>query len=371
MQRMDLSVGDIAEMADPVLRNLWITQRYHEFAVALRDAGLADDATWCAFAVWASKTAGATIRGEVLPARAKQLLLDNEATEASLHRFNHGLVGRAVQNLTRDHLGRLVEDVTGDVSRQIAEGNVLVFAELAPIFTEMLRALDLKPASAEDLAAAVTPALASLATKVDAAAAATAFQSYGRALFAPAERTILILQANILAVAHEQRRLQPAISGALNAAISDTLKKLIEDDIVCHVPTAAARHWLDGLTDDLCEVLDEAWDTALTESIMQLVTASETLDLRRDVPPLPDGMFPSGLRELTGTAAESAFAQWDKTAGSGTPSGAHDWAVLEDRMNFIVNLFRSRQKDGSLFDPPFTATQRAEMAQGQLPPGPL
>jgi hypothetical protein len=371
MQRMDPSVGDIAGMADPVLRNLWITQRYHEFAVALRDAGLGEDATWCAFAVWASKTAGATIRGEVLPARAKQLLLDNEATQAALHRFNHGLVGRAVQNLTHVHLDQLVEGVTGDVSRQIAAGNVLVFAELAPIFADLLHAYDLKPASAQELAAAITPALASLGTGADAASAATAFDSYGRALFAPAERATLILQANILAVAHEQRRLQPAISGALNAAISDTLKKLVEDDIVRHIPTATARHALDGLTDDLCKVLDEAWDTALTESIMQLVTASETFDLRRDVPPLPDGMFPSGLRKLNGTAAESAFAQWDKTAGSGAPSGAHDWAVLDERMNFIVILFRSRQNDGSLFDPPFTATQLAEMAQGQLPPGPL
>ncbi len=370
MQRMDPSVGDIAGMADPVLRNLWITQRYHEFAVALRDAGYGGEATWCAFAVWASKTAGATIRGDVLPARANQLLFDNEATHAALHRFNHGLVGRLVQDLTHNHLSKLIEGVSRDVSRQIATGNVLVFAELAPVFSALLHAHELKPASAKELAATFAPALASLGTGADAASAATAFDSYGRALFAPAERTTLILQANILAVAHEQRRLQPAISAALNAAISDTLEKLV-DDIVRHLPIAAARHALDGLTDDLCKVLDEAWDTALTESIMQLVTASETFDLRRDVPPLTDGMFPSGLRQLTGTAAESAFAQWDKTGGSGTPSGAHDWAVLDERMNFIVNLFRSRQNDGSLFDPPFTAAQLADMAKGQLPPGPL
>ena len=55
---MDLSVQDIAAMTDPVQRNLWITQRYHEFALQLRDAGAGEDATWCAFAVWASKTAG-------------------------------------------------------------------------------------------------------------------------------------------------------------------------------------------------------------------------------------------------------------------------------------------------------------------------
>jgi hypothetical protein len=371
MRRMEFSVGDIAGMGDPVLRNLLITQRYHELAVGLRGAGYGNDATWCAFAVWASKTAGSTIRGEVLPVRAKSLLLDNDAVQATLHQFNHGMTGRALRNLTHDHLDHLVDGVTADVSRQIAAGNVLVFAELAPIFTTLLHVLASKPATAAELAAAVSPVLASSGADPDGDSAARAFESYGRAVFAPEERAPLILEANILAVAHEQRRLQPAISGALNAAVSDTLKKLIETDIVRHLPTTEARRALDALTDGLCSVLDGAWDMAVTESIMQLVTARETFDLRRDVPPLANGMFPSGLRTLTGTGAEAAFAQWDTTAGTGVPTGAHDWAVLDERMNFIVTLFRSRQNDATLFDPPFSALQLADLAQGQLPPLPL
>jgi hypothetical protein len=370
MQRMEPSVGDIAGMADPVLRNLWITQRYHELAVALRDAGLGEDATWCAFAVWASKTAGATIRGKVLPSRATKLLVDNDATQAALHRFDHGMAGRALSHLTHDHLVQVIKSVTGDVSKEIAAGNVLVFAELAPLFTELLAAHQSEPGSPQELATALAPALASLGTGGD-AAAATAFGSYGRALFGPVDRSTLILQANVLAVAHEQQRLQPAISAALDAAISDTLKKVIEADIVSHLPVAEARQALDGLIDDICNVLDAAWDTALTEAIMQLVTAAETFDLRRDVPPLPGGMFPPGLRDLTGTDAEAAVARWDKTAGTGIPSGARDWAILDQRMNFIVNLFRSRQNDATLFDPPFAPQQLAALALGQLPPGPL
>jgi hypothetical protein len=99
---MDLSVTDIAGMTDPVLRNLCITQRYREFAVALRDAGYGEDATWCAFAVWASKTAGATIRGEMLPVKAKALQLDDDESRAAVHRFNDGLAGTPVQRLTHD-----------------------------------------------------------------------------------------------------------------------------------------------------------------------------------------------------------------------------------------------------------------------------
>ncbi|HEX4434465.1 MAG TPA: hypothetical protein VH012_06530 [Acidimicrobiales bacterium] len=368
---MEPSDGDIAAMTDPVLRNLCITQRYSEFAIALRDAGHGPDATWCAFAVWASKTAGATIRGDVLPARAKELLRDGDDTSAALGRFNSGLAGKAMQHLTHDHLGQLVEGVTADVSGHIAAGNVLVFEELAPIFTALLDACRSKPITPATLDAAITPALKSLGTDPDAASAATAFSSYGQALCAPAERAALVLQANILAVAHEQRRLQPAISGALDAAIRDTLEELIQNEIIRHLPTEGARHALTALTEDVCQVLDEAWDTALTESIMQLITASETFDLRNDIPPLAGNMFPSGLRTLAGTVAEDAFSLWDKTEGTGAPSGADDWAVLEQRMNFIVNLFRSRQNDSTLFEPPFSDVQLAALAQGQLPPGPL
>ena len=357
-------------MTDPVQRNLWITQRYHEFAVQLRDAGAAEDATWCAFAVWASKTAGATIRGEVLPARAKQLLSSNDAAQEVLHRFNHGVTGWAWNHLSHDHLAQVVEGVTSDVSKQIAAGNVLVFAELAPLFTAFIDAHH-SSSSPGELAAAMQPVLASLASDTDGAPVLVAFDAYAQALFSPSDRPALILQANTLAVAHEQHRLQPAIFAALNAAISDTLQKVIEVDIVRHLPTAEARRVLDGLTGDVCKVLDEAWDTALTEAIMKLATASETLDLRRDVPPLSAGMFPPELGHLTGTAAEAAVAQWDRTGGTGTPSGARDWAVLEDRMNFIVNLFRSRQRDASLFSAPFSDAQLAVLAQGQLPPGPL
>jgi hypothetical protein len=305
---MDDTVGEIVAMADPVLRNLCITQRYHEFAVALRDAGCGADATWCAFAVRASKTAGATIRGDVLPGRATALL-DDDSTQDALQETNHGLAGWALQKLTYHHLGRVVEDVTADVASQIAAGNVLVFRELAPIFTALVQGLASKPFTQEALAATMAPALSALGTDADAPMVAVAFAGYGGAPFAGGGRPALVLDANILAVAHEQRRLQPAISGALSAAVSDTLKRLIETDIVRRVPGEDARHTLEELTDGLCSVLDQAWDTALTESIMRLVTPGETFDLRQDVPPRPDGTFPLGLRALKETPAEASYAQ--------------------------------------------------------------
>jgi hypothetical protein len=369
---VSLSVEDIASEKDPILRNLLITQRYHEYAVQLRDAGIAEDATWCAFAVWASKTAGATIRREVLPARARDAILNNDDVQAVLEKFKRGIIGRVVTHLSHDHLATAIEAITGDVSDSIAAGNVLVFEELAPLFTELLAA----HGSADPAhLAATTDAFAAMEAKLagdeETSGVAIAFSAYRDALFTPSGRAPMILQANTLAVAHEQQRLQPAIETALNAAISDTLRKVVEDDMVHHVPTAEARRVLDGLMNELCRVLDDAWDSTLTELIMQLVTATEILDLRQDVPPLGGEIFPPELADLSGTAAAEAVATWDKTKGTGAPSGARDWAQLDERMNFIVNLFRSRQRDPDLFNPPFTEQQVADLGRREVPSGPL
>src|SRR5690606_583138 len=60
----------IAALADPVIRNLQITQCYHELALTMA-ARTGVCANWCTFATWASKQAGQTIRREDL-ARALQ-----------------------------------------------------------------------------------------------------------------------------------------------------------------------------------------------------------------------------------------------------------------------------------------------------------
>jgi hypothetical protein len=58
-------VQRITNIEEPVIRNLHITQCYHELsAVLVWRTGTA--ANWCTFATWASKQAGQTIRKEDL-----------------------------------------------------------------------------------------------------------------------------------------------------------------------------------------------------------------------------------------------------------------------------------------------------------------
>src|SRR5262245_60629990 len=64
LPRVD-EVTQIASIADPILRNLRITECYHRLSVAMSPR-TGHSANWCTFATWASKQAGQTIRGEDL-----------------------------------------------------------------------------------------------------------------------------------------------------------------------------------------------------------------------------------------------------------------------------------------------------------------
>jgi len=355
----------IAAIDDPVLRNLWITQRYHELAVALRDWAAGPDATWCAFAVWASKTAGSVIRGDDLPAAIRRLA--GERAGDSVDRFNREAprLAPVAGSIGDDHLARFAERVANDVSADIAAGNLAVFVELAPAFESLVTAWDSGPQ------AAFSSARAALAQGSQATVLQAAFDAYRQGFAADAasvRRAPLLLAANVLTVAHEQQRLQPAITAALDAAVYDTLQLVLERDILRHLP-GLFRRPLDRLVDDLAAVLEDACRVAVTQTMLCLVTSDERLDLCLDVPPLAGVMWPVGLAALGSDGAP--FWQWDRTGGTGRPTAVSDWDDLAGRMNYIVNLFRSRQRHPPLLDPPFDAAQLSDLRAGRRPAAPL
>ena len=89
------SVADverISALADPILRNLQITQCYHELSAAMA-ARTGTNANWLTFATWASKQVGQTIRKEDL---ARTLQRGDLRSAASIfnHRRAHAVVSR-------------------------------------------------------------------------------------------------------------------------------------------------------------------------------------------------------------------------------------------------------------------------------------
>ena len=82
-------------------------------------------------------------------------------------------------------------------------------------------------------------------------------------------------------------------------------------------------------------------------------------------------MFPDELEVATLPPLVAILAKLDRTANTVVGSAATDWGDLGDRMNFIVDFFRSRQQDSSLYEQPFTDEQVAVIKKGGMPSGEL
>ncbi len=319
-------IAAIIARPDRIQRNLGVTDVYHRLAVALVERTGRPDLTWCAFATWASATAGTMIAMREVPALFRGLLTRSDDYQRHFPHVRHVLDETAII--------RAGEVVAGQISDALSDGNTLVFTELAPAFIALLED---RPLPADPSAGADHP--------LD-----EPFERYRRALDDPDPRRSAqdILAGNVLAVYHEQQRLQPYIAAALDASILDVFHDLTEHGLTGRLARDLAPH-----LDPLLHAVDVAWDKALTRYATTLMTPGQILRLGEDVPPLPDGSpWPSVLAELTDPDPASVIARFDRSRGSLRGSAAADWAVLEDRMNYIVNLFRSRQQDATLLQQP-------------------
>jgi hypothetical protein len=96
------------------------------------------------------------------------------------------------------------------------------------------------------------------------------------------------------------------------------------------------------------------------------------IHLGKDLRPLPgQPLFIPHLQTIELDELRKLLAVYGADGTTAHESGAIDWANIPERMHFILTLFRSRQQDGRLFGQAFSPEQRAAIARGKLPPGPL
>ena len=155
-------VRQIAAHSDPVVRNLQITQAYHDLATAMAQL-TGSGANWCAMATWASKQAGQSIRREDLARAFERLLLGTPAVEQQAEAV---LVASGSENAQQPRsLGGAVEALWealnpaaafARTSEAVARGNLKVFEEIGYEFARFL-----------DLFAAGRPGAAQLADFYD------------------------------------------------------------------------------------------------------------------------------------------------------------------------------------------------------------
>ena len=362
--------------ARATLRNLLITQRYHDLSLYLRESIGGDDANWSTFATWASKTAGESIRGDEVPGFVRDLVARGVRHE------RHDALASAVRYLVpgfvidRTAVGKAARVALADVSRYIAAGNREVFAELAPLFAGFC-SLHAPGAAVDDGAfdrflAGLRPGPVQRGGQGELRRAMTA---YRKAMHTgnPAMRARLMLMGNILIGFHEQARLQPWIQRAIEAPVADTLIAGLRDTIRDVLPRGLDRwalHELHGAIQSFAAALEQEWNEIAGRYFMSLaLPRGKRLALGADIPPLPGGAtFPPLLVTIADPAAlVKLISRFDRSNDQGGGTASHDWAVVGDRMNFILNLFRSRQCEADLFDQPFNDRQRAAIEQHHVP----
>jgi len=368
----------ISAMTDPVIRNLKITQGYHALTLALTRAFGTRDVTWCAYATYASKTAGDFIRGEEIPALVRKYLAKADHLDDSVAELNAKVATvHSTAKVGHSFITSSIEKAMDDVTRNVGQGNLIVFQELAPLFAKMNQLFDGTPPDASKKAALVGPLRPGKIEDGGQDLLIEAFTHYFDAANAadPKVKAELLFAGNALVGYHEQIRLQGPIAGALNSPLNDVLFSTAQSSLKQQVP--AAKH---GLLDDvlgrvlrpIVDLVDREFDEVSTRWIMTLTLPTIVLDLGKDVPPLPDGSeFPPDLQTLTLPPLTELMAKLDRTPNTLRGSAARDWTDLGDRMNYVVDFFRSRQEDATLYQPPFTEEQVAVIQTDNVPPGPL
>jgi hypothetical protein len=361
---------------DPVRRNLLITQCYHDLATALGEALGAENANWCTFATWASRTAGRFVREDEIPKLFHALLGDSEPVDISLARVNNAL-RRTHPQAGVDHDGVLaaVRGIVHDVAKLITAGNLAVFGELAPIFSKAVGDLGADP-EATALDGLCDSLVAGLSEKGGQSMLSSALARYAlaRSTEDADHKAALMLFANAQVGLHEQIRLQPFIAGSLDAPILDGLYDVVHESgeglpaHIRHEFRVAMNHMLRPLADETCRL----WERFATRELMTLSLPDGTLVLGRDLPNPPNApLYPGVLDPIVLPEVMEFLVQYGADQ-PGTPgTAALDWTKLSDRMRFIMDLFRSRQCDRSLQGQPFTPDQQAQMLAGRPVTGSL
>ena len=371
----------IVAITSPVVRNLEITYCYSRLAAACA-MRTGEGANWCTYATWASRQAGRTIRGEDLLEHLGRRLGQSRWVLHPIATLWRLLLRRGLfQRETR--IGRLTNelhtpfDAFERASNAVACGNLKVFEEIGLQFARYLHHC---PADAPPDAPEVRLFLADLRPgdpPEGQRLLSQAFARYQRLRFErnPKTRAELALLANLEIGLHEQTRLQPEILEALDSA-SETQRDLGRRALEALVPSAT-RWWpvvrgpaaaaMGVVAHAIQRAASRVAREAITDSFMILTLPGRVLTLGTH---LADA-YPDALAEPADTELNELLARFEPVAPALDDCGAQDWSDLDQRMHYIVHLFRAFHLSAQLSQDPYDADQVASFSRGVIPKGEL
>ncbi len=205
-------------------------------------------------------------------------------------------------------------------------------------------------------------------------------------------RSRSILYANLMISAVEQDILHQAVGETINQVPELFTTKLTDGatrwgERLAGVPRQVTALEAPFQMEPFTKSVTEAWARFMTSQILVVMLPSETLRLGKDVPPRSAiaPLFPPDLNDLSslpkgpsvrsGSIDDAALnenvfnlvASFDRSLGDGRGSAARDWRRYDDRLNWIVNMMRSRQQDQSLWWSPYSVQDQKRILDGELP----
>jgi hypothetical protein len=204
----------------------------------------------------------------------------------------------------------------------------------------------------------------------------------------------LLFFATCLLTAAEQDVVNRALAVVINS-VPERWKQELEGKLSqlanwrTGVPQQVAAYNLLAQLQNAQDYFTESWARLMTKYLLVIVLPTEMLRLGRNVPLRnpTEPMFPLPLMDLSlsslrnyqpkPTSQQDAvrkklvsleqFVSALDRSQSGIGSAAHDWRRFDDRMNWAICLFRSRQQDRTLYWPPYSIEDTRRIVAGEMP----
>jgi hypothetical protein len=156
-------------------------------------------------------------------------------------------------------------------------------------------------------------------------------------------RSQYVLAGNLLLAAYEQRRVDGYVWAALALFTERAMRRLVCDRTGL---VGGVRRWPNSL-----------FALVMTRRMELQLPEGEVLKIGEPVP------LPSGTEDrwralatdagVTLPVLQSLITRYQLAAGGRPTGGCRNWTSFDERMRTIGNLFRSRQRQMTLFDDPF------------------
>jgi len=363
-------IQKIVQMDNLILRNLKVTQGYYQLSEGMKRIIGNRNANWCSFATHASKTAGYAIRSELLPPAMTRTLIRFGGYQGAISQLNYYLENPVMR--INQSSQSLVQEIITHISQHVSDGNIKVFTELAGPFSAFIEwfAADTRYDRGK-LRAFLSQFKPGPAEQDGQDFLREAFSHYCKARYETNQkkRVEMIYLANIYVGLHEQTRLQPQIAGALGAPVQIILEKRLSELMGSLFNFGGTSL---NLRQRVMAICHKMMAQVTTNTVMFISLPSGKLILGQNVKaPFGQPKFPAELLTIENPVLSQLMQTYDKGLDTLTGSAAADWTSLDDRMSFIIDLFRSHQQNLRLFTPPFSRPQTAFIHTDQVPVGQL